>query len=68
MEQKIYEHHFRVSVNGTLEDLNLEALIKEVEGDGCVVKQISTCCVNKHFPSREQPDSYIYVFLLANKA
>lgn len=68
MEQKIYERHFLVAENGNLEDGCLDRLIKEVESEGFCIKQISTCCVNKHFPSKEQPDCYVYVLLLADKA
>jgi hypothetical protein len=67
MKQKIYEHHFKVGEMGTLEDLNLDALISEVEQEGYSVKQISTSCTNKHFPSQHRPDNYVHIFLLAEK-
>lgn len=67
MQQKIYEHHFKVGVNGTLEDMDLESIIEDIEYDGYTVKQISTCCTNKHFPSQERPDNYVHIFLLAEK-
>ena len=67
MKQKIYEHHYKVGVNGTLEDLNLDAIIEEVEHDGYTVKQISTCYSDKQYPSNKEYDAYIHIFLLAEE-
>ena len=67
MKQKIYEHHFKVEVNGGLKGIDLDAIIGEVERDGYTVKQISTCYSDKRFPSREDYDAFIHIFLLAEK-
>lgn len=64
MKQKIYEHHYKVDGNGNLQDLNLDAIIKEVERDGYTVKQISTCYSDKQYPSKKE---YIHIFLLADE-
>lgn len=68
MKQKIYEHHFKVGANGGLKGIDLDAIISEVERDGYTVKQISTCYSDKRFPSREDYDAYIHIFLLADKS
>ena len=68
MKQKIYEYHFEVGERGSLIDLNLDAIISEVERDGYTVKQISTCYSDKQFPSRKDYDAYIHIFLLADKS
>ena len=68
MKQKIYEHHYKVGERGSLQDLNLDAIIKEVEGDGYTVKQISTCYTDKYYQSRKDYDTYIHIFLLAEEA
>jgi len=67
MQQKIYEHHFKVGENGTIEDLNLDSLVQEAKNEGFTVKQISTCYSNKYYPSNKDYDSYIHIFLLAEK-
>lgn len=67
MKQKIYEHHYKVDGNGNLQDLNLDAIIKEVERDGYTVKQISTCYSDKQYPSKKEYVSYIHIFLLADE-
>lgn len=67
MKQKIFEYHFKVEESGALEDLCLDTIINEVEQEGYSVKQISTCCTNKHFPSQDRPDNYVHIFLLAEK-
>lgn len=67
MKQKIYEHHFKVGESGALENLYLDAIISEVEQEGYSVKQVSTCCTNKHFSSQDRPDNYVHIFLLAEK-
>ena len=68
MKQKIYEHHFKVGANGGLNGIDLDAIIREVEREGYAVKQISTCYSDKRFPSREDYDAYIHIFLLADKS
>lgn len=68
MKQKIYEYHYKVGERGSLQDLNLDAIIKEVERDGYTVKQISTCYSDKQYPSRKEYDAYIHIFLLAEEA
>lgn len=67
MKQKIYEHHFKVGERGCLQDLNLDAIISEVERDGYTVKQISTCYSDKQYPSKKGYDAFIHIFLLAEK-
>lgn len=67
MKQKIYEYHFEVGERGSLIDLNLDAIISEVERDGYTVKQISTCYSDKHYPSKKEYFSCVHVFLLAEK-
>lgn len=67
MKQKIYEYHFEVEENGGLKGIDLDAIICEVERDGYTVKQISTCYSDKRFQSRKDYDSFIHIFLLAEK-
>jgi hypothetical protein len=67
MKQKIYEYHFEVGERGSLIDLNLDAIISEVERDGYTVKQISTCYSDKQFPSKKDYDAFIHIFLLAEE-
>lgn len=67
MKQKIYEHHFEVGKRGNLQDLNLDAIISEVERDGYTVKQISTCYSDKQYPSKKEYVAYIHIFLLAEE-
>ena len=67
MKQKIYEYHFEVEANGGLKDIDLDAIISEVERDGYTVKQISTCYSDKHYPSKKEYFSCVHVFLLAEK-
>ena len=67
MKQKIYEYHFEVGERGSLIDLNLDAIISEVERDGYTVKQISTCYSDKQYPSKKEYYSCVHVFLLAEK-
>lgn len=67
MKQKIYEHHFEVGERGNLQELNLDAIISEVERDGYTVKQISTCYSDKQHPSKKEYVAYIHIFLLAEE-
>lgn len=67
MKQKIYEYHFEVEANGGLKDIDLDAIISEVERDGYTVKQISTCYSDKQFPSKKDYNAFIHIFLLAEE-
>lgn len=67
MEQKVFECHVKVEQGGSLET-SIEEKINEVLPDGWIIKQISSCVSTKKWDSRESPDCYIHLFLLAEKS
>lgn len=54
-------------LNGGLKDIDLDAIISEVERDGYTVKQISTCYSDKQFQAKKiMMPLFISFYLLRN--